>query len=107
MASIPSWWAEPVFAFEQLADEVVAGLPLKLTSWGRTRSRNRAVGGAARSQHLVWTAADFAGPKWAKDEARRRAKRAGLVALDEGDHLHLQLYRAGQIPESVFQAVAV
>jgi hypothetical protein len=104
---VPLWWMPYVADFERRADAAVAGLPLTLTSWGRTISRNRAVGGAARSQHLLWTAADFAGSRSAKLEAMRRARALGLVALDEGDHLHLQRWPAGSVPESVFAHIAV
>jgi len=72
------------------------------TSWYRTPGRNFEVGGAARSQHLLAWAADFSGPR---DQARafvELARRRGLVAVDEGDHVHVQMFPAGVIPDRFF-----
>lgn len=72
------------------------------TSWWRSNARNFEVGGAARSQHLLGWAADFSGPR---DEARQMvavARALGLVAIDEGDHVHLQTFRAGVVPDRFF-----
>jgi len=72
------------------------------TSWWRSAGRNFEVGGASRSQHLLGWAADFAGPR---DEARQMmllANQIGLVAIDEGDHVHVQMFRAGVVPASFF-----
>jgi hypothetical protein len=76
---------------------------LGVSSWWRSRAHNAAVGGALYSQHLLGLAVDttpFAG-------ADRRAlvaafARVGLVPLEEGDHVHVQAYRAGAIPPAVF-----
>jgi hypothetical protein len=106
MATVPRDWWPTIRRFESKADRMVEGLPLRLTSWGRSRARNAAVGGKPRSQHLVWTAADFAGPTWAKDEARRRARSLGLIAFDEGDHLHVQLFPAGVIGDDTYDRVS-
>ena len=72
------------------------------TSWWRSNARNFEVGGAARSQHLLAWAVDFAGPR---DEAQgmvELAQALGMVAVDEGDHVHVQMYPAGVIPERFF-----
>ena len=72
------------------------------TSWYRSPSRNFIVGGAARSQHLLAWAVDFTGPR---DEAAfmlATARSVGLVAVDESDHIHLQMYPAGVIPAQFF-----
>ncbi len=72
------------------------------TSWWRSTSRNLEVGGAARSQHLLGWAVDFAGPR---DENARMvavARQLGLVAVDEGDHVHLQMFPAGVVPARLF-----
>lgn len=72
------------------------------TSWWRSNARNLDVGGAPRSQHLLGWAVDFAGPR---DESRQMVAMAqdlGLTAVDEGDHVHLQMYPAGVIPDRFF-----
>lgn len=105
MAILPSWWEPAVREFERRADALgTESLRVTMTSWGRTIRKNAAVGGAARSQHLVWTAADFAGP----DQAivKRRALSVGLIAIDEGDHVHVQLFPAGRLDPRIFAAVA-
>lgn len=105
---IPTWWAPYVREFERRADQASAGLPLRLTSWGRTKARNKAIGGARSSQHLLWTAADFAGSPAAKAELLRRWRAMGPThfGVDEGDHVHIQLFRAGQVPDKIYGAVA-
>jgi len=77
------------------------------TSWWRSSSRNLEVGGAVRSQHLLAWAADFAGPR---DEAAQLvavARQLGFTAVDEGDHVHLQMYPAGVIPDRFFPGTAI
>ena len=72
------------------------------TSWFRTPARNFVVGGAPQSQHLLAWAVDWTGPR---DEAQRFvavAQSLGVVAIDEGDHVHVQMYPAGVIPSSFF-----
>ena len=102
--AIPSWWVPPVKEFEARADALVRGLRVTMTSWGRTRSHNAAVGGHPYSQHLVWTAADFAGPDQLL--VKQRAPSFGLVAVDEGDHVHVQLWPAGHLDRRYIDAVA-
>lgn len=72
------------------------------TSWYRSQARNFEVGGSPRSQHLLAWAADFSGPR---DEARSMVelgRQLGLVAVDEGDHVHFQMYPAGVVPARFF-----
>jgi hypothetical protein len=70
-----------------------------VTSWGRTVAHNAAVGGDEHSQHLLWLACDVVppgnstaagAPDW---RARMVASAidAGLYAIDEVDHVHVQL----------------
>lgn len=80
----------------EFADSVVT-LALKYnlscTSWGRTTERNQAVGGVADSYHLMWLGADvvFDGGPTAKHIGfEQDAQRAGLQALYEVNHYHLQ-----------------
>jgi len=65
--------------------------PVYATSWWRSISHNAAVGGNAYSQHLLGLAADFPPTRGLVELARAQ----GLVAIDEGDHVHVQRYAAG------------
>lgn len=72
------------------------------TSWWRSSARNLEVGGAVRSQHLLAWAVDFAGPR---DEAMAMvelARNIGMVAVDEGTHVHVQMYPRGVVPIGFF-----
>ena len=67
----------------------------RLTSWYRDTWTNRSVGGASGSQHLTATAVDVVVPRSRVAALLLLARRAGLTAIDEGDHVHLQLFPAG------------
>lgn len=67
-----------------------------MTSGMRTAERNQQVGGTANSQHLTGTAADYAVPQQLKPAFISRARQMGYQAIDEGDHIHLQLPRGGR-----------
>lgn len=66
-------------------------IAFSVTSWFRTEMRNREKGGAAESLHLAGLAVDIVldTPTY-KEFLLKRARRYGLVAIDEGDHVHLQ-----------------
>lgn len=74
-----------------------------VTSWYRSNARNISVGGAPRSQHLLAFAAD-----WGSLDAQDRqqmvtlARAVGMTAIDEGDHVHVQMFPAGVIPARFF-----
>lgn len=62
-----------------------------VTSWGRSRRHNEAVGGVENSRHREFLAVDVV----LDDQALRGhftewALRRGMKVLDEGDHLHVQ-----------------
>ena len=69
-------------------------------SWGRNERENEDAGGSFESQHRVWTAVDVRGPGsapyWYQEQLRRR----GLIVVDEGDHLHIQLWPAGALSKA-------
>ena len=67
------------------------------TSWYRDSSHNRSVGGNADSQHLLGFAVDLAGSRSQLQALARAARSAGLTAVDEGDHVHVQAFPAGVI----------
>lgn len=71
-----------------------------VTSWFRDRAENARVGGAEYSQHRLGFAIDLvtADPR----AIAQRMRDAGLVPVVEGDHVHVQAFRAGVIPRRLF-----
>lgn len=67
---------------------------LTVTSWWRSPQANRDVGGDPESQHLFGLAWDIAP---ASTSLVREARAAGLTAVDEGSHVHMQLFPAGAL----------
>jgi uncharacterized protein YcbK (DUF882 family) len=72
-----------------------SGTPVAVTSWYRTPSRNAAVGGAPRSQHLLGLAVDLVPLRGSTAQLASALTRAGLVVALERDHVHAQSGRAG------------
>jgi len=64
-----------------------------LTSWFRSPEKNREVGGSEQSQHLFGFALDAITDQ--PEFLVEAATRAGLVAVEEMDHVHVQLFPAG------------
>lgn len=74
---------------------LIRGDDLVVTSWWRSAGRNRDVGGAQRSQHLIGLAVDIVAPdERFGDEVRDRTP---LIVITEPDHEHVQLFPAGQL----------
>ena len=91
-------WLLPRLNF--IGDQFPAAVP---TSWWRSNSRNLEVGGAPYSQHLLGWAVDWQLPTSAQNrEMVALANRIGLVGIDEGDHVHVQMYPAGVIPKTLY-----
>lgn len=71
----------------------------RVTSWYRSPRAQAALSGPkakpGTSQHQIGTAIDVVPPRAAWSSARRFLQARGLVVIDEGDHLHVQAYRAG------------
>jgi len=109
---VPPWWFPIVRNFELRADRAAFGLPLQLTSQWRSIASNLAAKGSPQSQHLVGTARDYTGPRWAEDQLMRNARALGLVVIDERQrpgyrpHVHVQGYPAGAIPLALFAQIA-
>ncbi len=76
------WWAVP---------------GLGLTSWFRTPSVNREAGGDPESQHLFGLAWDLDTRTLDKARVIQAARDAGLVAVDERTHIHIQAFPAGAL----------
>ncbi len=72
-----------------------AGGVLTLSSWYRDPVHNRAEGGLAFSQHTAALSADFVGTREARHAMWHSARAAGLVAIENASHLHIQLRPAG------------
>lgn len=70
-------------------------MELRATSWYRDVEENRRVGGDQESQHLLGFAIDVDGPRDVLDTFLIEARGVGLVAIDEGTHVHVQLLPAG------------
>lgn len=72
------------------------------TSWYRSAADNVRVGGSPYSQHRLAWAADFAVPQGEHRDFVNLARELRLVAVDEVDHIHVQMYPAGVIPKTFF-----
>jgi hypothetical protein len=69
------------------------------TSWWRSPSNNAAVGGHPRSQHLLGLAVDVVLPPSERADFVALCEYVGLVAIDEGTHVHVQRFPAGTVGE--------
>jgi uncharacterized protein YcbK (DUF882 family) len=82
------------------------GMRVSFSSWWRSKQRNAQVGGAITSQHLLGLAVDLVPAGGSRSELLRRLRAAGLVALDEGDHVHVQAFSAGVVPSTWYRTLA-
>lgn len=72
------------------------------TSWWRSELKNMEVGGAAYSQHLLGWAVDWALPAREHRAMVQLTEHLEMVGIDEGDHVHIQIFPAGVIPKTFF-----
>jgi len=98
LASIPprellaSAWRPIIFEFiRRAARSLQPGQ--QITSWYRTAAQNQAAGGMPTSQHLFGLALDIVGP--GQQLTQSIARDAQMIAVQELDHLHIQLLPAG------------
>jgi peptidase M15-like protein len=97
-----------VQTFVQKVIQITLVGPVQVTSWGRTRSHNAAVGGEPSSQHLVWTAMDLVPGDGDMVGLESVARTMGFgFVLNEGTHVHVQLFPAGLLPQWVYDQIAV
>ncbi len=76
--------------FEDKIRSLLLGYPGSVTSWIRSPSRNKLVGGAVNSKHLIGLAIDIVLDNPADNFAFiQTAQSMGLWTLDEGDHVHV------------------
>ncbi len=91
-------WAQAVVTALQEIDQGGTG-KTTITSWFRTPSQNRRVGGDPDSQHLVGLALDVIPAKGqstlAINEAAQRFAQAGFSVVPEPTHVHVQTFPAG------------
>lgn len=81
-------------AFVQLLIAVLVvarATDVSISSFLRTPERNEAVGGRPNSLHLVGLAVDLVGEPATLGRVASIWRAIGLDAIDEGDHLHLEL----------------
>ena len=68
-----------------------ADFNFSVTSWWRTPKRNKDVGGKSNSRHLVGLGMDIILDDAAQtQEFIKAAKGYRLLAINEGDHIHVQ-----------------
>jgi len=65
----------------------------QITSFYRTPEQNRAEGGDPESQHLFALAVDLVGP--GQRLTQTAARNMHLIAVQEYDHLHIQMFPRG------------
>lgn len=64
-------------------------LKLDITSWWRSYSKNKQIGGTNRSQHLIGWGFDIIP---ATENNNKKLQKIGLHTLNEGDHIHAQIF---------------
>lgn len=77
-----------VDTYKQLAEAFPGTV---ISSLQRSPKHNAEVGGVPNSQHISGTAGDFVVPADMRDSFKATARAKGLEAIDEGDHVHLEL----------------
>lgn len=88
---MPKFDTASVFDFVHVVLLLAIQYRFSVTSWLRSPARNVAVGGHLHSYHMLGLGLDvILDPGEDKNAFFEDAKRLGLSALDEGDHIHLQ-----------------
>jgi len=100
---LTKYWPIYEDAFWRFRQYVYLMPSARVTSWYRTPEHNADVGGAPRSQHLLGLGIDVVVPEADRARALQVARFLGLVAIDEGNHIHIQRYEAGTLPAFLFR----
>lgn len=103
-ATWPDWWIPYVTVFQRGLGSLQSLSGARVTSYVRSVDHNREVGGDPHSQHLLGIAADLA-PSSYRLVQIAQSMGFGYV-LDEGDHVHVQLFPAGSLPGWLFDWLA-
>jgi len=91
-------WFPFILNFYWKAVSVFWAVPgLVVTSWFRTPEKNRFEGGDVESQHLFALAWDVEPPHGAEEQTIAAARAAGLIAVREKRHVHLQMFPRGAL----------
>lgn len=93
MATLRQWQLDFIRRFNYGA----RGFGGRVTSYVRSPEKNRAVGGAPNSQHLYGLAADVVPASGQRNQLTASLRAAGLIVIDEGNHLHIQRLPAGTL----------
>jgi len=80
-----------------ILNPLIVAVDGSVTSWYRDPFDNARVGGNRCSQHLIGAGVDVVVPDDRVDVFVEAVRRAGLTALDEGDHVHIQALPAGTL----------
>jgi len=99
---LPFFRDELVPALQQLALLVPEAV---FTSWYRDPINNARVGGAPNSQHLLAWAADAVVPPESANRFIQIAEGIGFVVVVERDHIHIQAFGRGVVPDSFFPSL--
>lgn len=95
---LSSAWFPIIFAFYIRVVEIFRAVPgLGVTSWWRDPITNLDQGGDPQSQHLFGLGMDFAGSQNALREVIAIARGVGLIPVDFGNYVHVQLFPAGAL----------
>jgi peptidase M15-like protein len=71
---------------------MAANFDVSITSWGRTKAHNAAVGGSTNSKHLLWLAVDLVlDADVDKKKLLQWIEDNGLMAIDEHTHIHVMV----------------
>jgi len=95
---LASGWFPFILNFYWKAVAGVQGFPgIQVTSWFRTPEKNRIEGGRPESQHLFGLAWDVSAPAEQLEHLVEHMRAAGLTAVRERRHVHVQAFPAGAL----------
>jgi len=97
-ALLQTGWLPFIFAFYIRVVELFRQVPgLTASSWWRDPESNRLAEGSEESQHLFALGMDLVASPAALREAIVAARGVGLIPVDFGGYVHVQLFPAGAL----------